>query len=164
MMWAETSEPPRVRPVDASHIRDFIQLGLETNLSPWSAQSYLEEIKNPDAVLLRLAQADNTTLGFVVGRFVGNANTGRDAEIYNIAIRPAMQRHGMGQQLFDAFLAICRENGAKNIWLEVRQSNGAAIRFYEKNGFEAVQSRNSFYENPREHGLLMRLAVIKETA
>ncbi len=152
---------PRIRPVETSHIADLIRIAEETNLSHWSAQSYLDEMKNPDSVMLRLDAGDNSTIGFVIGRFVpgGEIEIVTDAEIYNIALTENAQRKGFGQLLFDSFVAACRKRAAANIWLEVRESNNKAIAFYEKNGFERVQTRPSFYENPREHALLMKLAL-----
>jgi ribosomal-protein-alanine acetyltransferase len=151
----------RIRPVEAAHIADLIHIGEETNLSRWSAQSYLDEIKNPDSVMLRLIAEDNSTIGFIVGRFVmgGAIEIATDAEIYNIAVTESEQRKGSGQQLFDAFLQACSRRKADNIWLEARESNKKAIAFYEKNGFEHIQTRPYFYENPREHALLMRLIL-----
>jgi ribosomal-protein-alanine N-acetyltransferase len=138
----------------------------ETNLSPWSAQNYLDELKNPDAIMLRLVADDNSTLGFVVGRTVigGKIETQVDAEIYNIAVTCDDQGKGHGQALFDAFVATCGEKKAGQIWLEVRQSNHQAIAFYERNGFKLVQTRNHFYENPREHALLMKLDLKRDGA
>jgi ribosomal-protein-alanine N-acetyltransferase len=157
----EQCQDSRIRSVEASHVADLIRIGDETNLSPWSAQSYLEEMKNPNAIMLRAVNDDNATIGFVVGRLVpaGDTELRTDAEIYNIAVVLNEQRRGCGQSLFDAFVERCRTSGAANIWLEVRESNEQAIRFYEKNGFERVQSRRSFYENPREHAILMRLSL-----
>ncbi len=151
----------RIRAVDASHIADLIRIAEETNLSHWSAQSYLDEMKNADAIMLRLVTGDNATIGFVVGRFVigGQIETSTDAEIYNIAVTKNKQNKGCGQFLFDAFKEICRKKQAANIWLEVRQSNKPAISFYKKNGFASVQTRPSFYENPREHAILMKLIL-----
>ena len=157
----EQCEDSRIRPVDASHVAELIRIGEETNLSPWSAQSYLEEMKNPDAIMLRMVNDDNANIGFVVGRLVtaGDTEARTDAEIYNIAVVRPEQRRGCGQSLFEAFRNVCIARNAANIWLEVRESNDPAIRFYAKNGFEKVQSRNHFYENPREHAILMRLRL-----
>jgi ribosomal-protein-alanine N-acetyltransferase len=159
---AETRcDDTRIRTVEASHISDLIRMGEATNLSPWSAQSYLEEMKNADAIMLRLVGEDNSTIGFVVGRTIGGGDTGAlaDAEIYNIAVSEDEQRRGCGQQLFDAFASICRQRQVGNIWLEVRESNEKAIGFYKKNGFTSVQTRGSFYDNPREHAILMKLIL-----
>ncbi|MBK9216032.1 MAG: ribosomal protein S18-alanine N-acetyltransferase [Chloracidobacterium sp.] len=154
----------RVRRVDSSHIADLIRIAEETNLSPWTAQSYLDEIKNPDAVLLHLEADDNRTVGFVVGRIIlgGMIEAQTDAEIYNIAVIRPLQGRGLGQLLLDSFLDASRQRSATNVWLEVRESNAAAIRFYQRNGFERMQTRNNFYSEPRENALLMRLSL--ETA
>ena len=151
----------RIRPIEASHIGELIRIGEETNLSPWRAQGYLDEMKNPAAIMLRLVDEENTIIGFVVGRIIlgGEIETRLDAEIYNIAVSEHNQHKGCGQQLFEAFVVKCRENRAANIWLEVRESNQKAIKFYEKNGFERVQTRPSFYSNPREDALVMRLIL-----
>src|SRR5258708_3390514 len=146
----------RVRPVEASHIGSLIRIGDVANLSPWTAQGYLDEMKNTDAIMLRLISDDNTTIGFIVGRTVigGDVETCIDAEIYNIAVAEIEQRQGRGQILFDAFMLACNERDVVNVWLEVRESNHKAINFYERNGFARVQTRPSFYNNPREHAIL----------
>ena len=156
----------RIRPVEASRIADLVRIADETNLSPWSAQNYLDELKNPDGIMLRLVADDNSTLGFVVGRIVtgGKIETQLDAEIYNIAVTCDDQGKGHGQTLFDAFIASCGQRNVMQIWLEVRQSNHKAIGFYERNGFKLVQTRNHFYENPREHALLMKLDLRSDGA
>ena len=157
----QTPAAPRLRTVEASHITDLMRIAAETNLSHWSAQSYIEEMKNPDAIMLRLVTESNETIGFVVGRIVlgGLVETQYEAEIYNIAVTRSEHGKGRGQMLFDAFHAACIEKQAVNVWLEVRESNHQAIAFYERNGFEPVQTRRSFYENPREHAILMKLAL-----
>jgi ribosomal-protein-alanine N-acetyltransferase len=160
-----TNQPLRVRPVDPSCVSDLMRIAEETRLSHWSAQNYLDEIKNPDAIMLRLVDDENSVAGFVVGRVIcgGQVETRSDAEIYNIAVATERQGTGLGQLLLDAFLDQCRGRDAEQIWLEVRESNYKAIDFYKRNGFETVQTRNHFYEDPREHALLMRLDLKNET-
>ncbi len=150
----------RIREICAPHIGDLIRLGDAVDLSPWSAESYLAELKNPDAVMLRLISEANKTVGFVVGRLICTEGEAADAEIYNIAVKEAEQRKGNGQLLFDAFAEKCRQRHVLNIWLEVRESNEKAIAFYMRNGFERVQRRSHFYDNPREHAWVMR-SVLK---
>ena len=152
---------PRIRPVEASHIGDMIRIADETKLNHWTAQNYLDEMKIPASIMLRLESQTNNTIGFIVGRIIqgGVAETAVDAEVYNLAVVANEQKKGFGQQLFDAFSAICREKHVANIWLEVRKSNHKANSFYERNGFACVQTRNNFYENPREPALLMKLKL-----
>ncbi len=156
----------RIRPVEAAHIADLIEIGEETNLSRWTFQNYLDEMKNPSAIMLRLVDDENVTIGFVVGRTVlgGEVEMLLDAEIYNIAIGIAHQGSGYGQTLFNEFLRICFARQVQNIWLEVRESNKKAIAFYERNGFTHVQTRKNFYSEPREPALLMRLKLSEPVA
>jgi ribosomal-protein-alanine acetyltransferase len=151
----------RIRTVDSSHIADLIRIADETNLSAWTAQNYLDEFQMPGSIMLRLESALNVTIGFVVGRIVegGVVAIEQQAEIYNIAIDKSEQGKGFGQMLFDAFIEKCRQYNVTSIWLEVRESNEKAIGFYKTNGFEHVQSRNNFYDNPREAALLMKLIL-----
>lgn len=151
----------RIRTVDSSHIADLIRIADETNLSAWTAQNYLDEFQMPGSIMLRLESALNVTIGFVIGRIVegGVVAIEQQAEIYNIAIDKSEQGKGFGQMLFDAFIEKCRQYNVTSIWLEVRESNEKAIGFYKTNGFEHVQSRNNFYDNPREAALLMKLIL-----
>lgn len=159
-MTEKVSDALRIRTVESVHIAELIGIGRETNLSAWSAQNYLDEMQDAASIMLRIGSGPRETIGFVVGRvIVGEVDSNREAEIYNIAITPRHQHCGFGQMLFDEFAARCRENGVSTIWLEVRESNLPAISFYQKNGFEPVQSRRNFYSNPREHAVLMRLKL-----
>jgi [ribosomal protein S18]-alanine N-acetyltransferase len=151
----------RIKKIEKSSIADLIRIAEEVNLSHWSADSYIEEMKNPASIMFRLEGEANETVGFIVGRMIegGTLEPVPEAEIYNIAVIETEQNGGLGQLLFDHFLEVVRQNNGKSIWLEVRESNEKAIGFYRKNGFEKVQTRNHFYENPREHALLMRLVI-----
>ncbi len=154
----------RIRSIEASHIGALIALGEAANLSPWSAQSYLDELKEERSIMLRLESAENETIGFVVGRIVLAVDDEHavDADIYNIAVDETVKNQGNGLRLLDEFLAKCRESMVRSVWLEVRESNETAINFYKRNGFFAVTTRKHFYTNPPEHALLMRLNLAEK--
>lgn len=147
----------RIRSIESSHLADLIMIAEETNLNRWTAEHYFEELKNPQAILLRLESPDNQTIAFIVGRLIPSSSDCRqfDAEIYNIGVRPEFQRKGFGQRILEAFLAVCDERGAGEVWLEVREGNSAAVGLYAKNGFRPVAVRPDFYSEPRENGVLM---------
>lgn len=150
------SQDERVRPSTAAHIGAMIRIAEATNLSPWSAQNYFDELKTERSIMLCLENSTCKIIGFIVGRLVPAAEENKtDAEIYNIAVHEHEQGKGKGRRLLDAFLERCQDLKVGHIWLEVRESNERAIKFYIKNGFEQVQKRPNFYQNPREHALLM---------
>ncbi|HIC84976.1 MAG TPA: GNAT family N-acetyltransferase, partial [Desulfobacterales bacterium] len=49
--------------------------------------------------------------------------------------------------------------GVKEIWLEVRPSNGAAIKLYEKQGFQVKGRRQKYYTDTGEDALVMALRI-----
>src|SRR3954452_2161795 len=109
----------RIRWIDASHIAALTRIAEETNLNRWTAQHYLDELKNPYAVMFRLEAEDTSTIGFIVGRIVaGRDDDTPDAEIYNIGVSPQFHRSGFGQTLLDSFFDVCHRKGVRNIWLE----------------------------------------------
>ena len=146
----------RICQVQPCHVGDLIHIGTSVGLSPWTAENYIDELKNPDSIMLRLISGENKTLGFIVGRVIGSTPAPMEAEIYNIAVKHSAQKQGIGQMLLDAFTGRCRIKGVRTVWLEVRESNVKAIAFYKKNGFVPVQRRSHFYSDPREHGWVMR--------
>ena len=55
------------------------------------------------------------------------------------------------QQLLDE----ARQQGIYSIYLEVRDSNAAAITLYKHAGFKEVGKRKNYYEHPQEDARLM---------
>lgn len=151
----------RIRPIDPSHISQILRIAEASNLSPWSANDYLDELKRPNSILIRAEGESGQTIGFAVGRIVPAADCGVsvDAELYNIAIDLAYRNCGSGQTLLEAFIDECRKKLARKAWLEVRKSNTAAISLYKKNGFTVVQTRKGFYNNPSEDALTMSMHI-----
>ena len=70
------------------------------------------------------------------------------AEIEYIVVKDEYKRLGIGSKLLKYI-----EKDIKNITLEVRESNTAAINFYKKNGYSIVSTRHNYYKD--EDGYLM---------
>lgn len=86
--------------------------------------------------------------GFLVSREIAPG----EREILNIAVHPAYRRRGLGKKLMETELA--RSKGA---WfLEVRESNAAAIALYRSMGFEIAGRRPDYYRTPTEAAIVMR--------
>ncbi|PWF32529.1 ribosomal-protein-alanine N-acetyltransferase, partial [Yersinia pestis] len=76
-----------------------------------------------------------------------------EANLLLMAIDPAQQGQGLGYQLLEASVAMLKNNPVQ-IFLEVRESNLAAIKLYEKSGFHQIDLRKNYYPNSngsREH-------------
>lgn len=113
----------------------------------WSEETYFKQISNPNDHTY-LAYFDGKPAGFLSMWYV----TG-EVEINNIAVSESFRRKGVAKALFSA---ACKDIPNGSSWfLEVRQSNTAAISLYEKMGFEQAGIRKNFYSEPTENALIM---------
>ena len=71
--------------------------------------------------------------GFRVARALGEG----ECELLNLAVDPAFRRQGIGRRLVETLLA----QHPRTIWLEVRESNAVARKFYGIIGFREVGRR-----------------------
>jgi ribosomal-protein-alanine N-acetyltransferase len=82
-----------------------------------------------------------------------------EAEILNLAVDSTRRRQGIGSLLMQNALAACKAVGARKIFLEVRDSNEAARKFYLRMGFTEVGRRREYYSRPLEDALILGRTV-----
>lgn len=119
--------------------------------SPWSADSLIEALGRADSSFLT---------AFVDGEFAGYAGmlcVLDEGQICNVAVCPAFRRMGVGEALMAAQREAAASRGVSVMMLEVRASNTAAQRLYEKMGWEMIGTRKNFYSHPREDAILYNL-------
>ncbi len=83
-----------------------------------------------------------------------------EVHLTNIAVRKQYQRQGIGEQLLLSVIDLAAERKADFITLEVRVSNTAAQRLYQKYGFTQVGVRTGYYTDNREDALIMSTETI----
>lgn len=80
------------------------------------------------------------------------------AELLNIAVDPACQGQGIARRLMQHFMAEL-PRPLTEVFLEVRESNAAAIALYDSLGFNEIGRRENYYpaagKRGREDALLM---------
>ncbi len=91
--------------------------------------------------------------GVVTGFSVTRQTAETEWEILNLAVAPRGRRRGVGRSLLEDI--VTRRRG--EIFLEVRASNSAARRLYEKAGFCLISERLQYYYNPVETAIVMKL-------
>lgn len=101
-----------------------------------------------------VAEEDAKVIGFLVARRVL-----ADLEILNFAVRHGERRRGIGTRLFREALAWGQSFFAEKAILEVRASNLAALRFYERHNFEVSGRRKNYYSAPIEDALLLTASL-----
>ena len=106
-------------------------------------------------VLEEVAAGEGTIVGFVVA-----AEIAHEWELENIAVASSARRRGHANRLLGALLDALHHGAAKSIYLEVRVSNEAARRLYEKWGFERVGRRLGYYHSPPEDAILYKKNLV----
>ena len=85
-----------------------------------------------------------------------------EAHLLNLCVRPTRQRRGLGSDLLAWLLDRAQAGGAREIFLEVRPSNVAAARLYERAGFRRVGLRRNYYraDNGREDAVVLSRRLV----
>jgi ribosomal-protein-alanine N-acetyltransferase len=128
---------------------------LSSSAAQWTAEQYHQILENslPRRVML-VMEEESAVQAFLVGRAL-NA----EWEIENIAVADSRRRRGLGRQLLEEFLRFSQGEGAETIFLEVRESNLAARKLYEKCGFAENGRRQRYYKEPAEDAILYELML-----
>jgi len=147
----EAGQPPIAIAVCSETDVEYIARILEEapEAARWSERGVRESLTSTGSTFL-LARVRGEVAGFIVGRVIG-----AEAEILNLAVKRSRRRQRVGQTLAVALLAGYEEEGIRRVFLEVRESNGAAITFYEGLGFRQVGTRPDYYRNPEEAALIL---------
>jgi len=120
--------------------------------NPWQLSSFKGEIENrpisnPYVIIYRPLEK---VIGYIIYWHMRN-----EVQISNIAISPDYRQLGVGEGVLKKVLLEMRHKGAEFVFLEVRPSNLAARRLYEKLGFTILGLRNGYYRSPSEDAIVM---------
>lgn len=77
------------------------------------------------------------------------------AEIIDVAVSLMYRNKKIGDKLIKYIIELCKNNGCKNITLEVKVTNKAAIKLYKNNEFNITSIRKKYYSNGTIDAYLM---------
>ena len=116
---------------------------------PWSRDSIEHSIRSKNSYCVSVI-LDGVVVAY------GISHTASDeGEILNLVVSPKHRRRGLGRAILSDMLKVCAARGAKNVYLEVRESNTGASALYEKAGFAVTGRRKNYYKYPTEDAVLM---------
>ena len=116
---------------------------------PWSEKSFCESMERDDTVFLV------AVCGQEIAGYLGCYCIAGEGEITNVAVKESYRRRGVGKLLMERLYQEGALQDCKEFFLEVRQSNEAAIKLYESQGFVKEGIRKNFYEMPVENAVIM---------
>jgi len=126
-------------PLAALHARCFPQ--------GWSPKTIAELMALPGTLTLMVYSRQSEPLGFVIARSAAD-----ESEILTIAVAPSHRRRRLGQRLVEEVARRLAAEGARNLHIEVAETNTAALDLYGKLGFKRSGKRRGYYISARGNG------------
>ena len=127
---------------------------IERKLFPdaWSVETFWAELAGvPDTRHYVVAETDGQVVAYA-GLFA----TRHQADVQTVAVAPTAQGAGLGALLLQDLLDEAARRGCAEVLLEVRVDNPAALRLYERFGFERISLRRGYYHPGAVDGLVLR--------
>jgi ribosomal-protein-alanine N-acetyltransferase len=128
-----------------------LEVEAESFTNPWTRDMYAWELQNRAVCHIYVVRIE----GCPVAGFCAFWLVFDEIHINNLAMRPAFRGRGIGTALLQRVFEEARTLGARRATLEVRASNDAARRLYERFGFYVAGTRRSYYTNPVEDALIL---------
>lgn len=139
-----------IRPARERDIEDVAAIERSVFNDPWNRRSFVDLVHEPRVVFLVAADGD-AVVGYAIVLVAGV-----ESELANLAVTRLMQKQGLGRRLLGEAVRVARERGCREMFLEVRASNAAAVTLYAAAGFQAVGRRVRYYARPIEDAIVMR--------
>lgn len=150
-------QSPAAEPEVRAARRDDLEAALVLEQRCFSAHcltkrqlGYLQ--RRPSAVFMVAEEA-----GKLIGQGISLVRThrkGQTGRIYSLSVSEEARGKKIGLRLLRSMMSKLADRGVKRVYLEVEETNGRAIRLYERNGFTRVGRLDDYYGDGK-HGLHM---------
>ncbi len=144
-----------VRVIEKKDIEQVCEIEKNCFSDAWSMTGIQESLAQNHTILLG-AWLDGRLLGYVIAYLSID-----DCEIARIAVDETCRRRGVAFKLLEEVKNVCLKRQVERIMLDVRDSNEAAVRLYNKFGFTQDGIRKNFYAKPAEDAVLMSFNIGK---
>ena len=120
---------------------------------PWSETTFLSEVYSRHSIT-RVAELNGKIVAYICIKQVAD-----EGALMNLTVHPDHRRQGIAYTIFSNALEDLRSNSCRFLFLEVRISNIAAKKLYEKLNFKVVGTRKDYYLRPTENAIVMMLEL-----
>jgi ribosomal-protein-alanine N-acetyltransferase len=123
---------------------------------PWPPRSFHFEVTDNAASRCWVAEQDGKIIAMLVAWFIID-----EIHIATIATHPDFRRQGIGKDLLAHALQSARDEGALTSFLEVRESNEAALNMYRKFGYIETGRRKRYLTQRTQRTRHLRLRAVQ---
>ncbi len=128
---------------------------IEDDLFPidaWTESLFLGE-------LAEVSQSREVAVAVISDAIVGYASfryVGKQGDVNTVAVSRAHQGKGIGTILMDWLEDQAAQHGVREIFLEVRSDNEAAIAMYQSREYERIDIRRNYYANAIDANIMRK--------
>ncbi|HET6229592.1 MAG TPA: ribosomal protein S18-alanine N-acetyltransferase [Longimicrobiaceae bacterium] len=144
-------EPVSIRAFRDTDMPRVLAIERASFSTPWKESTFRSLLMRTDTDLF-VAERGGVPVGYAACWTVVD-----QAELGNVAVAPEARGLGIGGALVDHAIRCARSRGAREVFLEVRESNVSAQSVYLAKGFQVLGRRRRYYTLPTEDALVMRL-------
>lgn len=143
-----------IRTMHLLDIDRIILIEREIFLFPWSPGNFSDSIKA--GYVCQVLEQKDTLMGYGI-----MIRSPEEAHVLTLGIAADWQKKGLGKKLLQHFIECAKEQAAKSIFLDVRESNHGAAQLYKRMGFHQIATRKGYYPAMcgREDALVMQLEL-----
>ena len=147
---AERVEP--MRPEDLAEVLAIEQAAYEF---PWTHGNFIDSLRAGHSTWT-MRDTSGSLIAYAVVMIALD-----EAHLLNLTVARSCQRFGFGWRMLEAMAENARSYGARSMLLEVRPSNVAAQKMYERYGFVRIGTRRGYYpaRDGREDAIVMRVSL-----
>ena len=151
-MSAAIAPQTQIRPMQAADLGGVQLVEQSAYEYPWSRAVFRD-------CLLAGYYSVVLDVDHVVSGYAIMSMAAAEAHILNICVHPAQRRLGYGRRLLTALLIRAEEASVREVFLEVRPSNEAALGLYRSAGFREIGIRPAYYQarEGRENAVVLSL-------
>jgi ribosomal-protein-alanine N-acetyltransferase len=148
-------EADRYLPMTSADLDEIVRVEAQIYPYPWTLGNFSDSLRSGySSWVLRDAGHVLQAYGIVMLAL-------DEAHLLNLSVARECQRRGLGWRTLDWLADVARGYGARTMLLEVRPSNPAAIRLYDRYGFQRIGARRGYYPalDGREDAIVMRVTL-----
>jgi [ribosomal protein S18]-alanine N-acetyltransferase len=134
--------PPVIRALRSDRAEPCAALHAAAFAHPWSSAEFEALLSSKTTIgAAAIDPANDELRGFALSRVAAD-----EAEILTIAVHKAYRNRGTGHALMIDVLSRLAASHVRALFLEVEQTNLAAIALYSRIGFKEVGQRRGYYK------------------
>ena len=142
-----------IREMRRDDLDAIVEIERGAHSRPWTRAVFAEELHRGWAHVAVLVEGDPTG---PARAFANYWLVGDEVHVLNVATHASRRRLGFGGRLIDHVVGFARDHGCRQLTLEVRRGNRAALRLYRRHEFRPVGVRPRYYQDGEDAIVMLR--------